>query len=49
MYLIVVSIVFMSLLVDAAFLAGFAVTLVIGIFNVWASRYTAAYQKQIMS
>lgn len=44
MYQITFAIVFMSLLIGPAFLAGFAVTFVAGLFNVFASRFTARYQ-----
>jgi hypothetical protein len=47
MYQIVFAIVFMSLIIGPSFLAGFAVTLVAGIFNVVASSYTARYQRNL--
>jgi hypothetical protein len=47
MYQIVFAIVFMSLIIGPSFLAGFAVTLCAGLFNVFASRYTAKYQRNL--
>lgn len=44
MYQIVYAIVFMSLITGPAFLAGFGVTFLAGIFNVFMSRFTARYQ-----
>jgi len=37
----------MSLIIGPSFLAGFAVTLVAGIFNVLISRFTAKYQRNL--
>jgi len=46
-YQIIFAIVFMSLVIGPSFLAGFAVTLVAGLFNVFASRFTARYQQNL--
>jgi ATP-binding cassette subfamily C (CFTR/MRP) protein 2 len=37
----------MSYLVGASFLSGFGVIVVVGLFNVFASRYTARYTKNL--
>lgn len=47
LYQIVFAIVFMSLIIGPAFLAGFAVTLAAGIINVIFSRFTAKYQRNL--
>jgi ATP-binding cassette subfamily C (CFTR/MRP) protein 2 len=44
MYQITFAIVFMSLIIGPAFLAGFGVTFIAGLFNVFMSRFTARYQ-----
>ena len=46
-YQIIFAIVFMSLIIGPAFLAGFAVTLAAGIINVFVSRFTAKYQRNL--
>lgn len=47
LYSIVFAIVFMSLIIGPAFLAGFAVTLVAGLINVFISRFTARFQANL--
>lgn len=46
-YCLVFGIVFMALIVQYAFAAGFGVLIIISIINMIISRFTARYQKEL--
>ena len=46
-YVLIFSIVFMAVLVQAAFLAGFGVLFLASFINMLISRFTSRYQKEI--
>jgi hypothetical protein len=45
-YCLLFSMVFMGIIVGFAFMAGFAVILIVSILNIVISRFTAHYQKE---